>query len=46
MNSCLVLAPLTFDADNDSDDYYHFQDCDDDDIEVNPGDVRDPQWKG
>ena len=29
--------PLTFDPDNDSDEYYHFLDCDDDDASVNPG---------
>ena len=29
--------PLTFDPDNDSDSYYHFRDCDDEDPGVNPG---------
>ena len=29
--------PLIFDPDNDSDEYYHFLDCDDDDASVNPG---------
>ncbi|HJM13133.1 MAG TPA: S8 family serine peptidase [Candidatus Thalassarchaeaceae archaeon] len=28
--------PLVFDPDGDSDSFYHFQDCDDDDPEVNP----------
>ena len=29
--------PLSFDPDNDSDSYYHFLDCDDEDPEANPG---------
>ena len=29
--------PLSFDPDNDEDQYYHFQDCDDNDADVNPG---------
>jgi len=29
--------PVTYDPDDDLDSYYHFQDCDDNDPEVNPG---------
>ena len=29
--------PLVFDPDNDSDEYYHFEDCDDEDAGANPG---------
>jgi len=37
LNLWLGLSdPLIFDPDNDSDEYYHFEDCDDDDASVNP----------
>ena len=32
-----VSDPLVFDPDNDSDEYYHFEDCDDEDAGANPG---------
>ena len=38
LNSLLGLSnPLIFDPDNDSDEYYHFEDCDDNDSSANPG---------
>ena len=38
LNLLLGLSdPLIFDPDNDSDEYYHFLDCDDEDASVNPG---------
>jgi len=38
LNLWLGLSdPLVFDPDNDSDEYYHFEDCDDEDASVNSG---------
>jgi len=38
LNLWLGLSdPLIFDPDNDSDEYYHFEDCDDEDASINPG---------